>query len=126
MIVLDASAVIALVKNEPGAERVATSLHSSAMGTANWCEVAGKLIDAGKPIDTTLNLLESADVTFEDVTLLDAQLAATLRQHSWARHLSLGDRLCLALAHRLGATVLTSDRAWESVDLPGVQIELLR
>ncbi len=126
MIVLDASAIIALIKNEPGAERTRDALKGAVISTANWAEVVTKLTDAGKPTTLTMELLLDAGTTFADVTVADAQLAGEMRQHEWARPLSLGDRLCLALAHRLDATVLTCDRAWQAVKIDGIAVELLR
>ena len=109
MTVLDASAVLAYLKGEPGAEVVAGRLEGAVIGAANWSEVLARL---GGDVEASLAdaILVAHGVTVEPVTKDDAARAARLRDRS----LSLGDRLCLALGERLQATVVTADRAWGS------------
>lgn len=125
MIVLDASAVLAQLYDETGADRVQAAYETAAISAANWAEVIGKVVDRGRAPGLVTDILTVAGITIVPVITSDAQLAGELRRYPWARSLSLGDRLCLALAVRLHATVLTADRAWADVDL-GIDIELIR
>jgi len=125
-VVLDASALLALLGREAGAERVARALadrpHMSAVSVA---EVATKLADRGVGSDLireTIEALELEIVAFD----ADAALAsAELRRATVAQGLSLGDRACLGLALTLGRPALTCDAAWSGVELP-VSIEVAR
>ncbi|HEY3800913.1 MAG TPA: type II toxin-antitoxin system VapC family toxin [Caulobacteraceae bacterium] len=123
-VVLDTSAVLADLLNEPGAERV-RGVTGARLSAVNFAEVVAKLIDKGfAPEDargTAFRL--SADVVPMDQD--DAAEAGVLRQSTRRFGLSLGDRACLALASRMRASVLTADRAWAQLDL-GVDIQLIR
>lgn len=110
-VVVDASALLAYLQGEPGAEVVEEALTGGARcGTANWSEVAQKVRAADRDWDLVRALLVSFDLALEPVTAEDAEWAA----ERWNRGegLSLADRLCLALAARRDEVALTADTAW--------------
>lgn len=126
MTVLDASAVLALVHDEPGADLVTQALAGAVLGAANLAEVIGKLVDEDVDAAGLRHLLAAAGVRIAAVTEADAELAGAMRALPGGRALSLGDRCCLALAVRTQPpTVLTADRAWADLDLP-IRVQLLR
>ena len=108
--VLEASAMLAFVQGEPGADVVAERLDAGAhCSAANWSEVAQKILAAGRDWDLARALLVSYDLHVEPVAVVDAEWAA--RRWRRGEGLSLADRLCLALAHRLGGGAWTADTA---------------
>lgn len=116
MIFLDSSAVLCFLQNEAGADVVSSALTSStAICAANWSEVAQRSIASGRNWSAVELLLSSRGLRVEPVTADDAATAARV----WTRRpdLSLADRLCLAQAERLDATVLTCDRSWGQNDM---------
>lgn len=111
MTVFDASALLAFLQGETGADEVADALAAGgACGSANWSEVAQKVSSVGRDWRLARALLTSYDLTIEPVTVEDAEWAA--RRWQKGEGLSLADRLCLALGHRLRADVWTADTAW--------------
>lgn len=112
MTVFDASAVLAFLLGETGADLVESRLAGGgSISAANWSEVAQKVGSVPDARPGARDLLLSYPLTVESVGRPDAESAASL----WRRGdgLSLTDRLCLALADRLGVEALTADRAWE-------------
>jgi ribonuclease VapC len=113
--VLDASAVLAFLLGEPGADTVESALVDGAVcGAANWSEVAQKVRSSGQDWRMSKGLLESYRITVEPVTIADAEWAA--RAWSESPSHSLADRLCRALGARTGDPVLTADRSWVGLD----------
>ncbi|MDZ7674568.1 MAG: type II toxin-antitoxin system VapC family toxin [Acidimicrobiales bacterium] len=109
--VLDASALLAFLQGEAGTDVVEEQLDGEPIcGAANWSEVAQKVLAAGRDWDLARALLLSYDIDVEPVTVDDAERAA--RRWRPGAGLSLGDRLCLALADRTTLPVWTADTAW--------------
>ena len=111
--VLDASAVLAFLQDEEGAEVVADALADGAVcGAANWSEIAQKVLASERDWGLARTLLGSYGIRVEPVVVEDAEWAA--RRWRRGESLSLADGLCLALSERLDAPVLTADTAWRS------------
>ena len=126
--VLDASALLALFNDEPGAQAVLDALAGDCLLSAvNQTEVLTKLLDKGLSQAEAVSVMEAVDidvVAFDESQSLDA---AWLRFETRIVGLSLGDRACLALARSRKAVALTADRPWSQVaDAVGVTVRCIR
>ncbi|WP_052666410.1 PIN domain-containing protein [Nitriliruptor alkaliphilus] len=128
-VVLDASAVLALLQAEAGSERVAAAIGDARLPVVNLAEVLAKHVDAGADPQPVPGELRALGCELVAVTERDAELQAVVRaaEHASGRpgRLSLADRCCLAVGLRLGLPVMTADRAWADLDL-GVDVEVIR
>lgn len=123
--VLDSSAVLALLWDEPGAENVAASIQDARVSAVNLSEVVARLVDRGMTSADARHAIQELELRID---IFDTELAieaGLLRPATRAQGPSLGDRACLALAARLDAEALTADRAWSGADV-GVEIRLIR
>lgn len=123
--VLDASAVLAWVRSERGAEVVTPYLTSATISAVNVSEVHQKLAQHGVDANRTITRLRTVGMKIEPVALDDAIAAARLWPVTRAAGLSLGDRCCLALAARLDVPALTADGTWSTLDI-GVTVVAIR
>jgi PIN domain nuclease of toxin-antitoxin system len=124
-VVLDASALLALLQREPGADVIEALLDRSAISAVNWSEVVQRLLRRGlalADVGPDLGALDLAVVPFDAE---QAETAADLEAVTRAAGLSLADRACLALAREARVPAFTADHSWESVDV-GVEIRLVR
>lgn len=125
-IVLDASALLALLKNEPGADIVESLLGNIVMSSLNVSEVATVLLDSDMTIkecqDSMLPFI-STIIHFDEEL---AFLAADLKKKTKAYGLSLGDRACLVLGQKMNLPVYTADKIWSKLQLDNVEIKLIR
>ena len=125
--VLDASALLCLLKGERGAERVIASLPRAWVSAVNLSEVYAKLADAGGAEARIAQAIGGLHLRIEPFDDTQARAAGMLRPLTKGLGLSLGDRACLALAQHRGAIALTTDRVWtELPDTLGVAVELIR
>jgi ribonuclease VapC len=126
-VVLDASAVLALLFEEPGAEVVRAQLRTGVIGAANLAEVLAKLSDHGLPAMEAVRAVTILGLEVAPMTAAQAGRSAELRFLTRSVGLSLGDRACLALAAELGALALTADRIWDAVAVAaGVSVQVIR
>jgi ribonuclease VapC len=123
--VLDASAVLCLLQEEKGAERVARALPAAVIGAVNHSEVVGKLVEAGIDEPTVDGLIDKLQLKVIPFDRTQARLAGSLRATTRTLGLSLGDRACLALAATEGATALTCERSWAKFEAP-CKVETVR
>lgn len=124
-VVLDASALLAWLFEEPGADVVDPLLPAAVLSTVNLAEVWQKLDQHGVDAERALRRARLLGVRTEPFSDADAALAARMWHGGRRVGLSLGDRCCLALAGRLGRTALTADRSWADLE-PGVDVRVIR
>ena len=125
-VVLDASAILAIVNGEPGQEQLSPELLSSAVSsTVNLAEVQAKLVSRGWSPDEAWEDATSPIRDAHVFTEEQAKIAGSLVTHTRHLGLSLGDRACLALGLVLKSPVYTAERTWKKLKL-GVRVHSIR
>ena len=115
-IIFDASAILAILHNERGADIAEKYLPHAVLSTVNLSEVVSVLVDIGMPISDAENLIRSL---IKEIIPFDEQQAfktGSLRKNTKKHGLSLGDRACLSLAKLKNLPVLTADKAWSKLN----------
>jgi PIN domain nuclease of toxin-antitoxin system len=125
-VVFDASAMLALIQGERGADKLTDEiLDRSVASTVNLAEVLSKLVKASNDPDrawaATLSTVSAVEPYTGDQAKIAGALIATTQKYG----LSLGDRSCLALAIALKAPVYTTEQTWRNLKV-GVPIHVIR
>ena len=123
---LDASALLAMINEETGAEKVERVLEDAAISTVNVAEVASKLNDFGWPADEIAPLFDHLQLQIQSFELDAALASGQLRSATKQLGLSLGDRACLATALLTKYRILTADKSWPKLKIRGVSIKCIR
>ena len=123
---IDASALLALIFREKGADYVRDRLPLCRISAVNLAEVASRLYDRGMPKVEAAELIHATGVDCVPFDARQALASASLRRKTRAFGLSLGDRACLALAGTGKLTALTADRIWtDAGPAAGVDVDLI-
>jgi len=123
--VLDASALLALLAEEPGADEVEALLDGAVMSAVNLSEVLQKSEQHGIDTEGLEFDLEALGLELSHFDVPQARAAAEIWARAPRAGLSLGDRACLALSDTIGGTAVTTDRRW-SGPKHGVRVRVLR
>jgi PIN domain nuclease of toxin-antitoxin system len=124
-VVLDASAILALLNDEVGAKIVQESLPGAIISSVNLAEVVTRLALLGMPEN---EIREALNILALDITSFDEEqafLAGFLAMKTRQSGLSLGDRACLALALKTGSHTITADKVWQTLE-PGLDVRVIR
>lgn len=125
-VVVDSSAVLAVIYRERGADQLSPELLANAvMSSVNLAEVHSKLVATGWDAEQAW---EDCVVVVDEIlpfTTDHAKRAGTMISKTRPLGLSLGDRACLALALEHNAPVYTADRSWKNLKLP-IPVHLIR
>ena len=124
-VVIDASALLAFLHDEPGGEQVSSVLEGACVSSVNWSEVLQKSLQKEVEIEGMEQEFVDLGVTFEPFTVEQAEIAARLYAYTRNKGLSLADRACLALGIATERPVMTADRAWASLELD-IDVRMIR
>jgi PIN domain nuclease of toxin-antitoxin system len=125
--VLDASALLSILQNEPGQERVNRILDRSRIHAINVAEVIGRLIHVGMPAENAFAVLRDLHLEIDEAFgAAQAEFCGALLGTSRDLGLSLGDCVCITMAAWLGAVAVTSDQSWKRLDGTVFRSETIR
>jgi PIN domain nuclease of toxin-antitoxin system len=125
-VVLDASAILAYLQEERGAENLTNEiLDHAVVSTVNLAEVQSKLVKKGRAPEEAWEEILSVVKAEEPFTSDQARITGDLITMTEKYGLSLGDRSCLALAIALKAPVYTTEQVWRELKV-GVPIHVIR
>lgn len=124
--IVDASALMAMLQNEPGSDRVEAVIHECSISTVNWSEVVQKLMKYDSLAANIRPDLEEVGLKIVPFCAEQAEGCAALWEPCRNVGISLADRVCLQLGFMTGETILTADTGWDRLDLPGIRWEQIR
>lgn len=124
-VLLDASALLALINQETGSEKVAMVMPTACMSAVNVAEVVSKLTDKGFSEVEIREVFEALKLLIIPFDEEQGFIAGLLRANTKSLGLSLGDRACLSLAIKQKLLILTADRVWAELRL-GLNIQIIR
>jgi ribonuclease VapC len=125
-VVFDASALLILLQEENGSEKLRCLLDYAVMSTVNISEVLHVLDRNNVSIEETLPLINDMITEIVPFDIEQAELSAKLFSDPSIKGLSLGDRSCIALGIKMGISIYTADQLWKKVKIPGANIILAR
>ena len=125
-VVLDASAVLAMLREEPGGDTIAQHIGRAAISAVNLQEVAKEMLREGASPETARAVLDELGLDVHPHDREAAYAAAALYEQTKQYGRRLGDRSCMALGLQLGVLVLTTDREWRNVVVEGLRLEHVR
>ena len=124
--VLDASAVLALLRGEPGGDTVADYIGEAAISAVNLQEVAKEMLREGASIERVRPVLDELGLDVRPHDSQAACAAAALYEQTRQHGRGLGDRSCMALGLQLAVPVLATDREWAKIEVKGLTVQNLR
>jgi ribonuclease VapC len=124
---LDASALLAVLFNEPGAQEVWEILEEARIHSVNLAEVARKMVSSGMPAAEVESRLDGLCLNVvEELPTSHALAVGRLGPEAKRLGLSLGDCICLTVAEAIGAVAVTADRRWSAVRAIGAKVMQIR
>jgi ribonuclease VapC len=124
--VLDTSAIVALLRDEPGAVVVASHLGDALISTVTLQEVIKAMLVRGFLPDAVKGMVDALGLEVRAHEIEDAWAAALLWDATKAKGSGLGDRTCMALAISEAVPAITTDKAWAELAIPGLDVILAR
>jgi ribonuclease VapC len=124
-VVLDASAVIALLRSEPGCEIVRSAVSDAIITAVNYSEVLKKSIERGGTGEAAASFVRGLSIAIIPFDEMLAAVSADLYPQTKEHGLSLADRACLALGIQRNCKVLTSERRMALPSL-SIKVKLIR
>jgi ribonuclease VapC len=126
IVVVDASAVVAVIREERGALFISKQINKAVISTVNLQEVVKILLTHKFPMNILQDMIEALQLDIRPHTVEDAYAAATLFQATKVYGCGLGDRTCMALAIKQKVPVITTDQSWAKLDIEGLKVILAR
>ncbi len=130
-VVLDASALLAMLFGEPGVEEMRSLFHKAAaadkpllIAAVNWAEALNRITrrQGAAGLDAAKVLASSGAI---EIVPVDANLAEAAAAYKAADQLGLADAFAAALAKSRKAELVTADREFKSVE-PEIKITWLK
>lgn len=125
-ILLDASALIAVMMGESGAEAVERHLDSGVSITSvNLAETISKLMQYGFSAEELEEVIVESQIQVVPFEKAHALLMPIFQPYIKSHNLSLADRVCLSVAQKNGYIVLTTDTTLAKLALD-INVRLIR